>query len=96
MAERIGLLGLGTFLALMALFFVRTIPRLPTLDEERQSWLLGVQSGLIAALAVGLLDHYYFNIEFSHMVALFWGLLGFGVAILYLPEATDATAADET
>ena len=96
MAERIGLLGLGTFLALMAMFFIRTIPRLPVLDDERQSWLLGVQSGLIAALAVGLLDHYYFNIEFSHMVGLFWGLLGFGVAILYLPEATDATATDES
>ncbi|HZG67669.1 MAG TPA: O-antigen ligase family protein, partial [Herpetosiphonaceae bacterium] len=96
MAERIGLLGLGTFLALMAMFFIRTIPRLAALDDERQSWLLGVQSGLIAALAVGLLDHYYFNIEFSHMVALFWGLLGFGVAILYLPEATDATATDES
>ena len=86
MAERIGLLGLGTFLGLMAAFMIQTLARLRTLDEERQSWLLGIQSGVLAALAVGLLDHYYFNIEFSHMVALFWGLIGFGVAILYLPK----------
>jgi O-antigen ligase len=86
MAERIGLLGLGSFLSLMAAFLLQTLSRLRTLDEERQSWLLGVQSGVIAALAVGLLDHYYFNIEFSHMVALFWGLIGLGVAILYLPD----------
>ena len=35
----------------------------------------------VAALAVGLLDHYFFNIEFSHMVALFWGCIGLALAI---------------
>jgi O-antigen ligase len=92
MAERIGLLGLGTFLCLMGVFLIRTLSHLHLLDEERQNWLLGVQSGVLAALAVGLLDHYYFNIEFSHMVALFWGLLGFGVAILYMSEEEDAVS----
>lgn len=94
MAERIGLLGLGTFLGLMATFMAQTLSRLRGLDEERQSWLLGVQSGVLAALAVGLLDHYYFNIEFSHMVALFWGLIGLGVAILYLPQDVEYKDAD--
>src|SRR5688500_3814332 len=60
MAERIGLLGLGSFLVLMATFFGRSLAALRTLDAEAQSWLVGVQSGLVAALAVGLLDHYYF------------------------------------
>lgn len=94
MAERIGLLGLGTFLALMAVFFGRSLAALRTLDAEAQSWLLGIQSALVAALAVGLLDHYYFNIEFSHMVALFWGLVGFGVAIMYLPQDEEASVLD--
>ena len=31
--------------------------------------------------AVGLLDHYFFNIEFSHMVALFWGVIGLAMTI---------------
>ena len=54
------------------------------MDEERSSWLLGCQAGIVAALAVGLADHYFFNIEFSHMVALFWGTLGLGQAITSL------------
>lgn len=84
MGQRIGLVGLGTFLAIMAWFFWQTFRVYPRLDEERQSWLLGIQAALLAALATGLLDHYYFNIEFSHMVALFWGVVGLGSAILLI------------
>jgi O-antigen ligase len=91
MAERIGLLGLATFLLAMAVFFMQTFAALRRLDEERQSWLLGVQAAVMAALAVGLLDHYYFNIEFSHMAALFWGLIGFGIAILHLEHLEEAS-----
>lgn len=83
-AQRIGLVGLTAFLATLGIWFVRTIRLLPTMDEERSSWLLGCQAGIVAALAVGLADHYFFNIEFSHMVALFWGTLGLGQAITSL------------
>ena len=50
-------------------------------DEQRGAQLLGLQAAIVAALAVGLLDHYFFNIEFSHMVALFWGIIGLALAI---------------
>ena len=50
--------------------------------EAHASWLIGLQAGLIAALAVGLLDHYYFNIEFSHMTALLWYTVGLLLAIM--------------
>jgi O-antigen ligase len=86
-AQRIGLVGLAAFLTTLGVWFVRTIRLLPTMNEERSSWLLGCQAGIVAALAVGLADHYFFNIEFSHMVALFWGTLGLGQAITSL--ATD-------
>jgi O-antigen ligase len=92
MAERIGLLGLFTFLVIMALFFARTFRALPELDDERQEWLIGLQAAAIAALAVGLLDHYYFNIEFSHMVALFWGMLGLGIAALHPQPLSERSA----
>jgi O-antigen ligase len=94
MAERIGLLGLGTFIAIMGTFFVRMVRGLRTLDAERQSWLLGVLASLASALAGGLLDHYYFNIEFSHMVALFWAMVGIGVAI-FAVDASTGTALSE-
>ncbi len=89
MGQRIGLLGLAVFLGIMAAFFVWSLRALKTIDEERASLLLGVQAGIIAALAVGLLDHYYFNIEFSHMAALLWGVLGFGMVLLREDLAED-------
>jgi hypothetical protein len=97
-AERMGLVGLAIFLAIVGAWFVVGLRAAPQLDDERASWLLGMQSGLVAALAVGLADHYFFNIEFSHMVALFWGCMGFGVAVIGLPlpagegESTPAAA----
>lgn len=82
MGQRIGLVGLSLFIGIMAAFFVLTLRALRRIDEERAAMLLGVQAGVIAALAVGLLDHYYFNIEFSHMVALLWGVAGLGMVLI--------------
>jgi polysaccharide biosynthesis protein PslJ len=83
-AQRIGLVGLAAFLGIMALFFVRGWGALRAItesgDDERAAWLVALQAGVAAALAVGLLDHYFFNIEFSHMSALLWGVIGIAVA----------------
>jgi O-antigen ligase len=80
-AQRMGLVGLAAFLALVGYWFLHTIQRLPHMDDEAAAWLLGIQAGIVAALAVGLADHYFFNIEFSHMGALFWGSIGLGMAV---------------
>jgi O-antigen ligase len=90
LAERIGLVGLFAFLGIVAAFFARNMRAMRAAfhenhDEERGAQLLGLQAAVVAALAVGLLDHYFFNIEFSHMVALFWGCIGLALAI----ETTD-------
>lgn len=84
--QRIGLVGLAAFLGTVGAWFAQTIGALRGLDEERASWVLGCQAGIVAALAVGLADHYFFNIEFSHMVALFWGVMGLAAAIVALPQ----------
>ncbi|NJP08015.1 MAG: O-antigen ligase family protein [Chloroflexaceae bacterium] len=85
--QRMGLVGLAAFVLLVAAWFWLTANGMARLDEERAAWLLGTQAGLIAALTVGLADHYFFNIEFSHMVALFWGCAGLGIAIRSLETA---------
>ncbi|HMQ35614.1 MAG TPA: O-antigen ligase family protein [Chloroflexaceae bacterium] len=91
--QRIGLVGLAAFLGTVAAWFAQTLGALRGLDEERASWVLGCQAGIVAALAVGLADHYFFNIEFSHMVALFWGVIGLGAAVVGLPgEGAGASA----
>lgn len=86
-AERIGLVGLASFAVIMLTFFVITLRRARSLPEEPRSVLVGVQAGIVAALTVGIADHYFFNIEFAHMVALFWGVVALGMAALYTSQA---------
>lgn len=85
-AQRLGLLGLAAFIGIMVAWFVHTWRSLHQMSAERLPWVLGTQAGLVAALVVGLADHYFFNIEFSHMVALFWGCAGLGMAITFLQD----------
>jgi O-antigen ligase len=92
-AERMGLVGLAAFLAIVGAWFLHSFQALSTLTEERSAWLLGTQAGLVAALAIGLVDHYFFNIEFSHMVVLFWGAMGIGSATQLLPPSPHTTEA---
>ncbi|NTV63797.1 MAG: polymerase, partial [Oscillochloris sp.] len=89
-AQRMGLVGLVAFMGLVAAWFTTTLRAAPHVDPERADWLLGTQAALIAALVVGIADHYFFNIEFSHMVALFWGVAGLGMAMIALPEPAGA------
>ncbi len=92
--ERMGLIGLAAFLLLILLFFVYLIPRFSRLKDERQKAnLLGLGAGLAGTLALGLLDHYFFNIEFSHMAGLFWLFVALSVAQIKiaLPEKESAS-----
>ncbi|MGA7733072.1 MAG: O-antigen ligase family protein [Chloroflexia bacterium] len=42
--------------------------------------LLGGTASIVGALVVGIVDHYYFNIEFPHMAALLWLTAGTALA----------------
>ncbi len=70
-AERMGLLGLFSFLAFSGVSLVQGM-RLARREKER----LALLAGAIAALSTGLLDHYFFHLEFPHMAFLLWGMLG--------------------
>jgi O-antigen ligase len=76
-AERTGLLGLALYLLVLSLLARQLWPALrrpaarATPEGEAA---LALSGALAAAVATGVLDHYFFNIGFSHMVALFWGL----------------------
>lgn len=86
-AERAGLVSLLIFVLAMVVFFAHTLPATvasrklapPLKDKGEADWsaldstLLGGTAAMAGALiSVGVLDHFYFNIEFPHMVALFW------------------------
>lgn len=87
-AEETGLIGLGVFLLIVALAIGRIVKGLARLaDSPRlESILWGLLIALIAALLSGIFDHYFFNINFQHAVALFWLCMGLAITITLLPD----------
>lgn len=81
-AEQTGLVGLLIFLIILVSFFLvtyrawRDIPR----GHVVEGHLLAYQAALAGALVGGIFDHFFFNINFVHLVALFWLVMGLGVA----------------
>jgi polysaccharide biosynthesis protein PslJ len=82
MAEEMGMIGLGAFLLILGVFF----------SQMRRAWVQGDRSGEMAGLTLGLtasvagmlvgglLDHYFFNLDFPHSVAVFWLFVGLAMA----------------
>ncbi len=82
MAENMGLVGLGTFLVIVGLFFRHTwqARRRMGAGSEGEAILLGLLASVLGALTGGIFDHYFFNLDFPHSVVLFWMVVGLGVA----------------
>jgi polysaccharide biosynthesis protein PslJ len=81
-AENMGLLGLGAFLLLMSALFIYAFSARRKLDftpQLRPIWL-GLLAGLVGALVNGVVDHYFFNLEFHHAVMIFWIYVGMTLA----------------
>src|SRR5262249_22206230 len=80
MASEMGLVGLGAFLITMALLYRRAVTRRPAVrDPALRSLQFGALGSLTGALAAGLFDHFFFNMQFPHTAALFWLLAGLTV-----------------
>jgi O-antigen ligase len=81
MASNIGLVGLGVYLATIAGLFIYgwRAWRLPGRSGRFEAIWLGTHAGIVAALAAGLTDHYFFKLEFQASGTLFW--LVFGLAL---------------
>ena len=86
-AERMGLLGLGTFLLVVVGILGIGWRAWRQVGWDKRSDLLVAWLGAQgAALLIGLFDHYYMNISFPHMVLIFWFthvmVLGLAVRVL--------------
>lgn len=81
-AEEMGLLGLASFFLIIAAFLSYILPRLSHPDPAMESVLLGLVAALVGALVAGILDHYFFNLQFPHTVTLFWFFMGLAVVIV--------------
>jgi hypothetical protein len=85
-AEEMGLVGLGIFLAIMAIFFRYTWHSWKSMghDPRLEAILLGLQTAVVGGLVGGLADHYLFS--YPHAVAFFWLLIGLAVVAARLTE----------
>ncbi len=87
-AQLMGLVGLGVFLAVMGTVFGQAFlqrqrfKQLPRLDAL---WL-GLHGALVGGLVAGIFDHYLFNLEFHHAVTIFWLLVGLATAVTRLGQ----------
>jgi ABC-type antimicrobial peptide transport system permease subunit len=54
--------------------------------------LLGLTASLVGILVGGLLDHYFFNLDFPHSVSIFWVYLGLAMATIHLGTQGDSAA----
>jgi O-antigen ligase len=80
--EHMGLVGLTSFLIVMVVLlarFWRARELAASVPELEPLWW-GLHAGLIGALAGGIVDHYFFNLDFHHSVTLFWLVVGLATA----------------
>jgi hypothetical protein len=89
MAEEMGLIGLGVFLLILGLFFAAVRRAWPQVRGQPglEAILLGVAASVAGILVGGMLDHYFFNLDFPHSVSIFWIYLGLGMATVHLGTA---------
>ena len=89
-----GLVGLGSFLLVMGVFFAyawhawRGMER----DSDIEPLLLGLAGALLGAMVGGLVDHYFFNLDFPHSVSLFWLYAALTVVAIRIGEEVGAKA----
>jgi len=88
-ASKMGLVGLAGFGWVMATVLGWTFARRRALaaDESLAAIGLGLFAGLVAALTVGVFDHYFFNLAFQAAGALFWIFVGLCLAATRLAPA---------
>ena len=73
-----GLVGLTVFLMVMLTLFISAwrIRELVSGQPDLEPIGWGFHAALFGALVGGIFDHYYFNLDFHHMVTLFWVYIG--------------------
>ena len=88
LAEQMGLVGLAFFLLAIAIVLGWGLQhrRAALCDSTLAAQWLGIHAALIAALVIGLLDHYFVNLEFQAAQTFFWLLVGLALAATRLAQ----------
>jgi len=90
-AENMGVIGLAMFVAVMVGFFVMALRAWRGgLNVRLEALLLGYTGAILGALVSGVFDHYWFNMTYPHMTALFWLYVGMATAVLLIAASQKA------
>ncbi len=95
-AEEMGLVGLGCFLLILAVLFLRFWRRrgLARRCPRLEALWYGVHAAIFGGLIGGIFDHYFFSLDFHHSVTIFWLMIGLATAATELLDR--CSRAEET
>jgi O-antigen ligase len=93
-AEEMGIIGLAVFLVILVLFFRQVWRAWPVVQQVQglEAILLGLTAAIAGILVGGILDHYFFNLNFPHSVSTFWIFLGLAMTTIQLGTRPDPHA----
>lgn len=91
MLSNMGLMGLAAFALVMGGLFAYAWGARKAIrtDSALEPVVLGALAALAGTLAAGILDHYFFSLDFIPLVTLFWVLVG--LALAGIRSARDGT-----
>ncbi|MFO7696913.1 MAG: O-antigen ligase family protein [Anaerolineae bacterium] len=94
-AENMGIIGLGAFLATLYAHLAAGIGALRSIRTRARvsATTIGLYLAIVGAMAGGMLDHYLFNLVFPHASSLLWLTMGLGAASLHMDLSTEPASA---
>lgn len=88
LAQQMGLIGAGLYILIGLSYLgiiVIMLSRLPK-GDLLEAPLLGYGLAILGAMVGGVFDHFYFNLTFIHIAALYWLTMGLGMVAVLLEE----------
>ncbi|MBI3241337.1 MAG: O-antigen ligase family protein [Chloroflexi bacterium] len=87
-AQEMGFVGLAIFLVALAVVFAWAFDhrKQAYADPALEPLFLGLHSAIVAALVVGIGDHYFVNLDFQPAQTIFWMMAGLALAATRLSK----------
>lgn len=86
LAQQMGLIGVGVYIIIgvgYLLLVWTTLRQLPP-QHDLEAPILAYGFAILGVMVSGLFDHFYFNLTFIHIAAMYWLTMGLGMVALLL------------
>ncbi len=91
-AQQMGVVGLSILLLALAVVFGWAFDhrKLAYADPVLEPLFLGTHAAIVAALVVGIGDHYFVNLDFQPAQTIFWMMIGLALSATRLSEVAES------